>query len=302
MLSAHGTLKGKPIRSYIPLLGDALQFGFGSEGLRAATQCQGFRDNGEIFLANLWFSSWSGPEGKRLAAILVDSSEDMREREEENLRQTLRANQIGAAAVSHEVRNLCAAISVVTANLYGHEHAASADVQALTSLVRGLERITDQDLQAQAWDEPLGDLTLRAVLDDLRIVIDPQWREMGGELRFAVPAVLPNVIAERHGLFQAFLNLSRNSLRAVRACGLRHLFINVSLEANKVLIRFEDSGPGVSAPERLFLPFQPGSSGAGLGLFVSRAVLRSFGGELRWEPSALGCCFVIELQTAELQA
>jgi signal transduction histidine kinase len=57
-----------------------------------------------------------------------------------------------------------------------------------------------------------------------------------------------------------------------------------------------DTGPGIPAPERLFEPFQPGADGAGLGLYVSRAMLRSYGGELRYEPQESGSCFVVEAQ------
>ena len=86
MIPESETLKGRPIGSFLPVLADALQFDPGSEGLRTAAQAQGRRENDEVFLANAWFSSYVSPEGKRLAAIVVDSSEEMRDREEESLR------------------------------------------------------------------------------------------------------------------------------------------------------------------------------------------------------------------------
>ena len=136
------SLKGRSIAGYLPVLGDALQLGFESGGLKTAAQCQGRRDNGEIFLANTWFSSYTANEGKRLAAIVVDSSEEMREHEEENLRQMMRGNMIAASAVSHEVRNLCSAISVVTLNLREkHGLPLDEEFQALESLVGGLEKV-----------------------------------------------------------------------------------------------------------------------------------------------------------------
>jgi C4-dicarboxylate-specific signal transduction histidine kinase len=66
-----------------------------------------------------------------------------------------------------------------------------------------------------------------------------------------------------------------------------------------VAVRFEDTGPGVADPEKLFQPFQPGAEGTGLGSYVTRAILRSYGGELRFEESDRGSCFVVELQAAE---
>ena len=65
--------------------------------------------------------------------------------------------------------------------------------------------------------------------------------------------------------------------------------------STQVLVAFEDTGVGVREPEELFQPFQAGSSHAGLGLYVSRALLRSYGGDLRFEALAKGCRFVAEL-------
>ena len=47
--------------------------------------------------------------------------------------------------------------------------------------------------------------------------------------------------------------------------------------------------------ENLFRPFQRGAESTGLGLYMSRAIMRSFGGELLYEPRERGCCFAIVL-------
>jgi len=57
------------------------------------------------------------------------------------------------------------------------------------------------------------------------------------------------------------------------------------------VIRFEDTGGGVAAPENLFRPFQRGAQSTGIGLYVSRAIMRSFGGEVTFEPRPEGSCF-----------
>jgi two-component system sensor kinase FixL len=82
----------------------------------------------------------------------------------------------------------------------------------------------------------------------------------------------------------------------VQESGVRELTVAVTIEEQKATVRFADTGTGIAAPERLFEPFQPGADGTGLGLYVSRAVVRSYGGELRYEPQSHGSCFAIELQ------
>lgn len=290
-------LKGRAIGDFLPVLADALRVDAAVGDFRTAAQCQGRTENGDIFLAHTWFSSYSAPEGKRLAAIVVDTSEEMRDREQQNLQLLIRGNRIAAAAVSHEVRNLCSAITMVAANLNEkHALARDEDFQALSGLVKGLERIASLQLQSRGQDavEPV---ELKHVLDDLRIVIEPDWREAGGSLRWQVPDGMPTVLAERHGLLQAFLNLAQNSLRAVQKCAVRTLTITVADHGRRATIRFEDTGPGIASPERLFEPFQPGADGTGLGLYVSRAVVRSYGGELRFDGQASGSSFTIELES-----
>ena len=117
LISEAQRLEGRPIAPYLPLLADALRLENGLEEFRTAAQCQGRRENGEIFLADTWFSSYLTSEGARLSAIVVDSSEEMRDREEQNLKQLMKYNRIAASGVSHEVRNLCGAIALLSSNL-----------------------------------------------------------------------------------------------------------------------------------------------------------------------------------------
>jgi two-component system sensor kinase FixL len=291
-------LQGRVITQYLPLLEGALRIDAAAAGFRTAAQCYGRRENGEMFLAETWFSTYRGRDGVRLAAIVVDSSEEMRDREEQRLRQLHRYNRIAAGAVSHDVRNLCSAISMLSATI-GEKRGwrDDEDLQSLIRLVKGLEHIAELGLRAQSQDA-VEEVPLRSVLDSLRIVIEPGWREADGRVEWCLPNQLPHVIAEPHGLLQALLNLAQNSYRAVLDCPEKELTISAAVEeARIVTVRFEDTGRGVACPDHLFQPFQPGAEGAGLGLYISRALLRSYGGDLRFEPRQRGSCFVVELQT-----
>ena len=70
-----------------------------------------------MFPIQAWFSVYGHGERRYLAAIVVDTSEDVRVRERENFEHLLDYNRLLAGAVSHEIRNLCSAISVVCSNL-----------------------------------------------------------------------------------------------------------------------------------------------------------------------------------------
>lgn len=290
------------VGDHLPVLRDALMLETRASGFRTAAQCTGRRKDGAPFIAQLWFSIYEGSAGRRLAAIAVDSSEDVREREERNLRQVLDNNRIIAGAVSHEIRNICGAIAMMYSNLkrdqpqYG-TLADSEDFRALGSLVEGLSEIASSDLQSKV-KRALTPIDLRSVLDDIRVVVEPAWTEIDGKVLWRIPEELPRVFAEPFGLTQAILNLAQNSLRAVQTASRQELCITISTSGSHVLIAIEDSGPGIAQPGRLFEPFQRGSDHVGLGLYVSRALLRSFGGDLRFEPSRSGCRFVATLQSA----
>ena len=77
--------------------------------------------------------------------------------------------------------------------------------------------------------------------------------------------------------------------------------MTASREGSRVVVRFHNNGPGIAEPEHLFQAFQAGAEGSGLGLYVSRAILRSFSGNLSYEPAPEGCCFRVELEAVPEQ-
>jgi two-component system, LuxR family, sensor kinase FixL len=292
-------LTGKSISPYLPLLSDALRLDSTRSGFRTASQCQGRRENGDIFRAHTWFSSYNAAEGRRLAAIVVDSSEEMREREESNLAQLRESSRIVASAVSHEIKTLCRALSLVSSNLRNEPGmSGNADFEGLLTLIGALEKIAFLDLHSRVkekWEH----VSLKEVLDNLRIVIEANWRESSGVIHWNFAEPLPLVLADSHGLLQVLLSLAENSWRAVQESSTRELTISVCAGRHTATIEVRDSGPGVAAPNRLFEPFQTGASGTGMGLFVARAALRSYGGDLRYEPQERGALFLIDLQICQ---
>jgi C4-dicarboxylate-specific signal transduction histidine kinase len=142
---------------------------------------------------------------------------------------------------------------------------------------------------------------LGMVLDEARVVVDASFRDSGCAAIWNIANGLPLVEADHHSLLQVFLNLARNSQRAMGDRKVRTLFVEAVEENDMIAVRFQDTGPGVARPDDLFKPFQPGARSTGLGLYISRAVLRSYGGDLRHEPTTQGGSFVVELWPVERQ-
>ena len=290
------SLPGHRITRYIPALGSIPSIDDTERIFRTEMQTRGQRENGEIFLADVFFSTYSTPAGPRLSALVIDDSEHFREREEANLQQLLVGSRILVAAVSHEVRNVCGAIGMVHENLARHGAlAGNQDFEALGSLVQTLTKIASLELKQSVGTAETSSTDLHEVLTDLRIVMEPFCEESDIRLRWSVPDDLPLVQADRHSLLQVLLNLTKNSQRALEVAARKEIEISAVHSPGSVSIRVVDSGPGIAKGQKLFQPLQKDADASGLGLYLSRAFMRSFRGDLRYDPDHPGCCFILEL-------
>jgi PAS domain S-box-containing protein len=293
-----GGLPGQQVQSYLPTLYRLLKTNR-SSSLRTNVECKGVRRSGEVFLAHVWLSTYSIGSGPGLAAVVWDSSENLRDREGAGFQSMMETSRVLVGAISHEIRNLAAAAAAAHAGLARYQEMASDEqYQVMGTLIRGLEQIASSGLHAAAGRE-VGTADLGMVLDEARIVIEPTLREAGISVVWEISDNLPLVQVDHHSLLRVILNLARNSRQALEKEPVKEVTISTAAESDLVLVRFRDSGPGVAHPEELFRPFQAGAHAFGLGLYVSRAILRSQGGGLRYEPQPTGSCFTVELWPVE---
>ena len=294
----EGALVGRNISHYVAALGCVPSLEDTNQAFQTEMQCRGKRENGDIFLANVFFSTYRTAMGPRLAALVVDTSGDLRNRAEYGLEQLMAGSRILVGAVSHEVRNVCSAIAVVYENLArSGDLGKNQDFEALGSLVEALNKIASLELRKSAGGFEAKVVELAEILDEARIVLEPYCEESDITMNWNIPEKLPSVWTDPHSLLQVLLNLIKNSRRALEGSSLKRIDVSVAIEHGIVSVRVCDTGPGIDPTENLFQPLQKGADATGLGLFLSRAFMRSFGGDLRYDPGAPGCCFVIELTT-----
>jgi signal transduction histidine kinase len=101
---------------------------------------------------------------------------------------------------------------------------------------------------------------------------------------------------------QVLVNLMLNAYQAMQKGGI--LTLGCDEEAQKMVLRVEDDGPGISPDvrARLFEPFfTTKQNGSGLGLSVSQRIVEAHGGRLRVESLPQGTAFLVELPVPQGQ-
>jgi signal transduction histidine kinase len=284
---------------YLPILRRFLNIKHPGTGLQTVVESRGQRADGEAFMAHIWLSRFTGGSDTCLAAFIWDATDNLRDREGTGLDSMLAASRVVIGMMSHEVRNLTAAAAVAhkeLALLTGDSHGDR--IRALGAVIDALGSIATSGLRLASRSTPaVADLGM--VLDETRVLVDAAMHEVGALVHWSLPERLPLVEADHHGLLQVFLNLARNSEAAIKEAPRRTLWVEAVWENEMVLVRFSDTGPGVANPDDLFKPFQPGAHASGLGLYLSRAVMNSYGGDLSYEHTAEGGRFLVQLWPAD---
>ena len=201
------------------------------------------------------------------------------------------------SAVSHEIRNLAGAALVFHQNLSRIEALkGNEDFEALGTLIHGLEKLSSMELTPSTSEQGRQAVELAPVLDELRVLIETVCRDSDIDLEWTATDQSRSVWADHYGLVQVFLNLAKNSRRALESAPEKRIKISTVHDEKSVVILFEDTGPGISDPQTLFRAFQRDAEASGLGLYVSRALMKSFGGDLSFERVERGCMFAVTLQ------
>ncbi|MBI1207745.1 MAG: sensor histidine kinase [Azospirillum sp.] len=220
-----------------------------------------------------------------------------------------------AAGIAHEINQPLAAIRSFADNAVillerGRDDATRANLGEIAQLTDRMARITRQlktfARKASGTLEPV--VVADAVEEALALLAT---RLRAG--RVDIVRVWPSghrlwVIGEVVRLQQVLVNLFRNAVDAMAGRPRRILSIELEEQADRVVMRIRDTGPGIAESElpHLFEPFYTTKGldeGLGLGLSISRGIVRDFGGTLEAanHPGG-GALFTLILRRAEPRA
>ena len=127
---------------------------------------------------------------------------------------------------------------------------------------------------------------LNAVVRDVLELAEPRAKELNIRLESHLQADLPPVPADPEGLHRAVLNIVGNAFDAVEESEAPAVVVETAGESGGAWARVTVTDNGVGIPPEklpgLFRPFvsTKGARGTGLGLAVSRKILREHGGDI----------------------
>jgi C4-dicarboxylate-specific signal transduction histidine kinase len=204
------------------------------------------------------------------------------------------------ASISHEVNQPIAAIVTsgqVCLRLLGLETPRPDDVRvAVERIVRDANRASEviQRIRALAKrSEPqMLSLDINEVIREATLLVQREVLSHGVSLRMELSSALPAVLGDRVQLQQVIINLLINGIEAMAPITDRPreiLIRSQQHEAGEVLVAVLDSGIGIDSEtaEKLFSAFfTTKPSGMGMGLSISRSIIRAHGGKLWVSPNA----------------
>lgn len=216
------------------------------------------------------------------------------------------------AALSHHIKNILQGLiiggEVLEGGLKDKDEAAILKGWKLVRKNQAKVNELVKDMLSYSKDrEPdIEPTDLNGIVREVVELMQPNAQERGIALELQLDESLSPVPADREGIHRAVLNVLANALDAVEEAEVPRVTVVTLLEISQTLLKerfvrieIRDNGSGISPDrtEEIFKPFvsTKGSRGTGLGLAVSRKVLREHGGDIVVE-SNVGCGSVFALR------
>ncbi|WP_052812804.1 two-component system sensor histidine kinase NtrB [Desulfonatronum thioautotrophicum] len=228
-------------------------------------------------------------EGQLERVVEVRRDVTLRTEMEKRLQQAEKLAAIGELStyIAHEIRNPLFAIGGFANSLLRSRELSenSRDkVRIILEESKRLDRILKSIINfARPTASEVTEVDINQIVSDTIGVLGIGCEERGVVVDMHLEKELPKAQANVELLKQCLINLVKNALEAMSGGG--RLMVTTAMERQQVRISIEDTGHGIplDLQDKIFNPFfttKQTGSGAGLGLAMTKKIIRDLGGDL----------------------
>jgi signal transduction histidine kinase len=207
-------------------------------------------------------------------------------------RQLVRSEKLAAigqlvAGVAHELNNpltsICGYSELLTDEIKDGPARQKLDkmireAQRMRRIIENLLRFARQNsLEKKSAD-------LEALVLEILALRDYHVRNNDVAVQIEIEPGLPQVALDEDKFKQILLNLLNNSIDALEGMRNKRIHIEAVRRGDRVVLHFDDNGPGFAEANRVFDPFyttKPVGKGTGLGLSICYGIVKEHGGEVQ---------------------
>jgi len=193
-----------------------------------------------------------------------------------------------AAGIAHEIRNPLGIItgSAETVRKHKDQKIREEMTNYILEESQRINGLISTFLDFGRPKEPkLVSCDLREVLEKTLLLLSPQAKTLGVEIKREIPQKLLQVSIDPDQMRQAFTNLGVNALEAMPHGGVLKVIV-LENARGRVVVRFSDSGKGIpkEVQPKVFEPFfTTKEGGTGLGLSIAHRIITQHGGDISVE-------------------
>lgn len=173
-----------------------------------------------------------------------------------------------------------------------------SSVSTIHSRSKGLLKfITSYKEFARPIDARFESVDILKLTERTVTLLQPQLDDLNIELHLDLPSGSQTANADQSLIEQVLINLLKNAMEAVAHDGTGVIRIAVSNRNRCTTIAVADNGPGIDDEilPRIFVPFfTTKPKGSGIGLSLSRQIMKLHNGSIKVQSSDRGSVFVIE--------
>ena len=203
--------------------------------------------------------------------------------------------------LSHEIMNTLAPVTSIAQTLKGiwKEKVKTDETVAkdddINSTIGGLDVIGERGdalirfvqsyrILTRAPEPKITSIEVTSFIDRIKILVSPLKEGFNGTIRFRVPQSNFYFTADEQMVVQVVINLVKNAIEALASVSDPVIEVSCEQNAGATEIMVSDNGEGIPEEiiDEIFIPFfTTKAHGSGIGLSLSRQIMRLHGGSLK---------------------